>query len=174
LAELHKLGFDQGRNLLVEYRSIGQDIQQATTGVNDLIAWKADALFVFGPEFSLKAAVPAAPTPIVVAAVNFDPIAKGDLCKASRGPAATSPALSRFGRRLLPNRSNSFPDRKRLGMLWDALSADQFRAAEDRASASRLELRGFKLENPPYDFAAAFLRRRVGHYRRIEPLFLAA
>src|SRR5262249_31091828 len=43
-----------------------------------------------------------------------------------------------------------------LGVLWDALSSDQFSAAEHEAKARKLETRGFKLENPPYDFAAAF------------------
>jgi hypothetical protein len=56
LAELRKLGFERGRNLLAEYRSFGQDISQAAASVNELIARKADALFVFGPEFPLKAA----------------------------------------------------------------------------------------------------------------------
>src|SRR5262249_30144976 len=77
LAQLQKLGFEQGRNLLVEYRSFGQNIDQATAGVNELTAWKADVLFVFGPEFPLRAAVAAAPIPIVVGAINFDLIAKG-------------------------------------------------------------------------------------------------
>ena len=50
----------------------------------------------------------------------------------------------------------AFPDRNRLGVLWDTQSADQFSAAEHEAKARRLALRPLKLENPPYDFAAAF------------------
>jgi putative tryptophan/tyrosine transport system substrate-binding protein len=50
----------------------------------------------------------------------------------------------------------AFPDRNRLGVLWDIQSADQFSAAEREAQARRLMLRSLKLENPPYDFAAAF------------------
>src|SRR5438309_9502692 len=36
--------------------------------------------------------------------------------------------------------TQAFPDRTRLAMLWDALSADQFSAAERRAKSLRLEV----------------------------------
>jgi len=41
-------------------------------------------------------------------------------------------------------------------VLWDSLSIEQLSAAEREAKANRLEVRTFKLENPPYDFATAF------------------
>ena len=41
-------------------------------------------------------------------------------------------------------------------MLWDVNSADVFGAAERTAASLNLELRTLKLENPPYDFVAAF------------------
>ena len=50
----------------------------------------------------------------------------------------------------------AFPERRRLGVFWDELSVDQFAAAKQEANARQLELRALKLENPPYDFAAAF------------------
>src|SRR5262249_40507241 len=151
--------FEQGRNLLVEYRSFGQNIDQATAGVNELTAWKADVLFVFGPEFPLRAAVAAAPIPIVVGAINFDLIAKGFVQSLAKpggnitGVISRWPAITAKQVELL---QEAFPDRSRLGMLWDTLSADQFAAAESQAKAMRLELRGFKLEKPPYDFSVAF------------------
>ena len=46
--------------------------------VNELVAWKADVIFVLAVEFALKAAVAAQRSmPIVMAAINFDPVAKG-------------------------------------------------------------------------------------------------
>ena len=50
----------------------------------------------------------------------------------------------------------TFPDRTRLAALWDALSADQLSGAERAAKSLHLTLRALKLENPPYDIAAAF------------------
>ena len=76
--ELRKLGFAEGRNLAVEYRRVDQGVPSAFAGVNELIVWKADVLFAFGPELALQAAAAARPPlPIVLLAVNFDPIARG-------------------------------------------------------------------------------------------------
>lgn len=50
----------------------------------------------------------------------------------------------------------AFPDRKRLAVLWDAQSADQANAVEHATQSMGLSIRMLKLENPPYDFDAAF------------------
>jgi putative ABC transport system substrate-binding protein len=50
----------------------------------------------------------------------------------------------------------AFPDRTRVGILWDALSAEQFSAAERPAKIFGLQVHSLKLVNPPYDFGAAF------------------
>ena len=52
--------------------------------------------------------------------------------------------------------AEAFPDRNRLGVLWDAVSADEFQAAVWTARSHSLELQSLELENPPYDFRAAF------------------
>jgi putative ABC transport system substrate-binding protein len=159
LAELHKLGFERGRNLLVEYRSFGQDISQATASVDDLIAWKADALFVFGPEFPLKAAAATAPIPIVMGAINFDPITKGFVQSLARPGGNITGLDSRWAEitaKQVEVLQEAFPERNRLGVLWDTVSADQFGAAEREVAAKGLTLRGVKLETHPYDFALAF------------------
>ena len=50
----------------------------------------------------------------------------------------------------------AFPERTRLAVLYDRISADQFAVAERQARSLRLDVRSLKLENPPYDFDAAF------------------
>src|SRR5262245_59813965 len=78
LEELRKLGFTEGRNLVVEFRHIDQGVPQAFTGANEMVAAKANVLFAWGPELALQAAAATRPpVPIVVLAVNFDPIARG-------------------------------------------------------------------------------------------------
>jgi putative ABC transport system substrate-binding protein len=52
--------------------------------------------------------------------------------------------------------THAFPDRTRLALLWDYVSADQFEAAERRAKLLRLDVHSRKMENPPYDIDAAF------------------
>ena len=56
----------------------------------------------------------------------------------------------------------TFPDRTRLTVLWDAISADQLSGAERAAKSLHLTLHAIKLENPPYDIAAAFHRIAEG------------
>jgi putative ABC transport system substrate-binding protein len=48
------------------------------------------------------------------------------------------------------------PGMARLGMLWDAISMNQFDAAERRAKAFGLDVRSLKFDHLPYDFDAAF------------------
>jgi putative tryptophan/tyrosine transport system substrate-binding protein len=55
---------------------VDQGVPQAFAAANELGAWKADVLLAFGPELALQAAARSF-VPIVVVAVNFDPIAKG-------------------------------------------------------------------------------------------------
>jgi putative tryptophan/tyrosine transport system substrate-binding protein len=158
-AELRKLGFEAGRNLLVEYRSFDQGPAQAAAQVKELADWKADALFVISIEFALRAAAAAQPPiPIIMAAINFDPVAKGFVQSLSRPSGNITGVDTRWEEitaKQVEVLQEAFPDRKSLGVLWDAVSAEQFRAERETA-ARGLELRGFSFEKPPYDFAAAF------------------
>jgi putative ABC transport system substrate-binding protein len=160
LADLRKLGFVEGRNLLVEYRRVDQGVPQAFAAANELGAWKADVLLAIGPELALQAAAAVRPpVPIVMVAVNFDPIAKGFVQSLVRPGGNITGIVSlqmELAAKQLELLTEAFPERKRIGALWDELSADQFRAAEREAQARQLSLRPLKLENPPYDFAAAF------------------
>ena len=52
--------------------------------------------------------------------------------------------------------TQAFPGRTRLAVLFDSQSADQFSAAERAANDLNLQMQPLRLENPPYDFDAAF------------------
>jgi len=52
--------------------------------------------------------------------------------------------------------TQALPGRARLAVLWDPIAADQFAAVERRAKSLGLDVQSLKLENPPYDFDAAF------------------
>ena len=160
LAELRKLGFTEGQNLIVEHRRTDEGDPKAFAGANELVAAKTDVLVVSGGEVALQAAVAARPVvPIVVMANNFDPIARGYVKSLSHpggnitGLFYRQPELAAKQLELL---AEAFPDRKRIGVLWDDRSADQFSVAERAAPSLRLTLRALKLENPPYDWDAAF------------------
>jgi len=158
--ELRKLGFTEGRNLATEYRRIDLGVPQAFEGANELAAWKADVLVGFGPELALQAAAAARPAiPIVMVAINFDPIERGYVQGLARPGGNVSGIVARqmeLTAKQIDLLTEAFPDRKRLGVLWDMQSADQLAAVEREAKTRQVELLATKLENPPYDFAAAF------------------
>jgi putative ABC transport system substrate-binding protein len=160
LDELRKLGFSEGRNLAVEYRTVEQDRRAIFAEAAELVRWNADVLVAVGPEVSLQAAMAASSTiPIVITAFNYDPIARGYVKSLAQpggnitGVFLRQPELAEKQVELL---KQTFPDRTRLAMLWDELSSDQFSAAESRAKSLSLQVFSTKLEHPPYDFGEAF------------------
>jgi putative ABC transport system substrate-binding protein len=50
----------------------------------------------------------------------------------------------------------AFPEKTQLTVLWDAITSEQFESAERTAKSLNLQPHSVKLENPPYDFEAAF------------------
>jgi putative ABC transport system substrate-binding protein len=161
LAELQKLGFTEGQNLVVEYRSADEGMPKAFTAANELAASKAEVLVAAGgPETALQAAAAVRPAlPVVMLANNYDPIARGYIASLAHPGGNITGIMYRqpeLAVKQLEFLVEAFPDRTRVGALWDSLSADQFAAAEGAAKSMRLSLRPFNLENPPYDFDAAF------------------
>jgi putative ABC transport system substrate-binding protein len=114
----------------------------------------------FGPEIALKAAVAASQTiPIVMIAVNFDPIAGGyvtDIARPNRnitGLVYRAPELAGKQLELLVQ---AFPDNNPIATLWEPASVEQFDATQRTAQSLHVELRSHKVENPPFDFDEAF------------------
>ena len=160
LAELHKLGFTEGRNLIIEFRRTDDGVAKAFAGANDLVAAKADVLITGGTELALQAADAASPpVPIVMLANNFDPFARGYVKSLSHpggnitGLVYRSPELAAKQLELL---AEAFPGRTRVGDTLGSVLGRPVEVGRARRAISRLSLRPLKLENPPYDFEAAF------------------
>ena len=160
IAELRKLGFDDGRNLQVEFGRTDEEAAGAFAAANELVARKADVLVANGPEITLQAAAAARPpVPIVMLASNFDPFARGYV-KSLADPGGNITGLfyrqPELAGKQLELLVEAFPERKRIATLWDIQSAEQASGAEATARSMGLLLRSLKLENPPYDFDTAF------------------
>ena len=160
LDELRKLGFSESRNLTVEYRSVEQEREAVFAAAAELVRSNTDVIVAVGPEVGLQAAVAATSTiPIVIAAFNYDPIARGyvkSLAQPGGNITGVFLRLPELAAKQVELLTQTFPDRTRLAMLWDELSSDQFSAAENRAKLLGLQVLSTKLERPPYDFDAAF------------------
>jgi ABC-type uncharacterized transport system substrate-binding protein len=160
LDELKKSGFSEGQNLAIETVWTDKDTQRLFPGTADLVRSNVELLVAGGDETALQAALAASRTiPIVMLAVNFDPIARGYV-KSLAHPGGNITGVVSLQTELAAKQvellTQAFPERIRLAVLWDAGSADQFAAADRQARSLRLDVRSLKLENPPYDFDAAF------------------
>jgi putative tryptophan/tyrosine transport system substrate-binding protein len=162
LAELRKLGFNEGQNLIVEYRRMDEGTPKAFASASEMIRSNVGVVVTFGPEVILKAAVAASQTiPIVMIAVNFDPIAGGYVSNLARpnrnitGLVYRAPELAAKQLELLVE---AFPNNQPIAALWEPASAEQFASAQHTAQSLHIDLRSYKVENPPFDFDEAFRR----------------
>jgi hypothetical protein len=62
IAELHKLGFTEGQNLVIEHRRMDEGASKAFASATKPIHSNVDVVVAFGPELALKAAVAASQT----------------------------------------------------------------------------------------------------------------
>ena len=158
--ELQIHGFKIGQNLIVDYRRLDQDLRALSADAAELVRSNVNVLVTEGPEPPLQAALGATRTlPIVMIAANYDPFAKGYVKSLARPDGNVTGVFLRqteLAEKQTELLWQAFPDRTRIGILWDAISADQFSAAEHRAKIFGLQVHSLKLENPPYDFGAAF------------------
>jgi putative ABC transport system substrate-binding protein len=157
---LSQLGYVEGQNLTVEFLNTGDRVGQYDRATQELVRRGIDILMLDGEEALIKAAAATTSTlPIVMVAISFDPVARGYVASLARpGKNVTGVYFRRpeFVEKQLDLLAQAFPERTRLGVLYDAGTADMFDGAVRAAVALRMELRPVKLENPPYDFVAAF------------------
>jgi putative tryptophan/tyrosine transport system substrate-binding protein len=103
--------------------------------------------------------------PVVVWAINYDPVALGYVHSLVRPGGNVTGIVSlqtELAAKQVELLTQAFPGRTRLGILWDQISGDQFAAAEPQARLLSLDVQSLKLERPPYDFDAAFQRLGEG------------
>lgn len=163
--ELQALGLSEGRDFTVDYKYL-DDPRGLPVVTAELTQSRPDILVSAGPEIALRTLLAAKlAVPIVMIAINFDPIARGYVDSLSRpGGDMTGVVFQQLelARKQVEILSQAFPDRKRLVALFDAQSADQFGEAERAAEVLKIQVRPLKLEDPPYDFEAAFRTASVG------------
>ena len=160
IEDLRRLGFSEGQNLIVEHRPSDQEQSALAAQAAEMVRSKVDVLVSLGPETALKAAMAATRSiPIVFVANNYDPIELGYVKSLAKpGGNATGIFLRQgeLAEKQVELLLEAFPDKKRLTVLWDAVSAQQFIHAERRAKSLGLQVQSLELKNAPYDFDAAF------------------
>ena len=160
LDELKKSGFSVGENLTIEANEDIQDEKRFFARTAELARSNVDVMVATGPEIALQAAVEASRTiPIVVWAINYDPIARGyvkNLTQPGGNITGIVSLQTELAAKQVELLIQALPGRTRLAILWDGLSADQAAPAEHQARSLHLDVQSLKLANPPYNFDAAF------------------
>ena len=158
LAQMRELGFREGQNLHIEFRTL-EDPRGLSVSAEELVRSQPELIVVSGPAVALQSVVGTNQAiPIVMIAINFDPIVGGYVKSLSRpGGNITGVVFQQLelAQKQVELLTQAFPGKTHVAILFEAQSADQFGAAERAAKSLKLEVQSLKLEGPSYDFDAA-------------------
>jgi putative tryptophan/tyrosine transport system substrate-binding protein len=153
-----ELGYTEGVNWIHDYVQVGPD-KSLEDAYREVAAHNPDILLAWGPEAALKAGLAASQTtPIVMIAIDYDPIAHGYVSSLARpGGRITGLFLQQI--ELTVKRlhfiKEAIPDFNSAIVFYDAISRDQWRGVEDAGAKLGLRLSGIDMRDPPYDYDRA-------------------
>jgi putative tryptophan/tyrosine transport system substrate-binding protein len=154
-----ELGYKEGDNFIYDHIQIpGPDAWEAS--YRTIVAQKPDIVLGSGPERSLNAALAAADgLPVVMIAVDYDPLAKGYVRSLSR-PSGNVTGVYFQNVELVGKRleivKEAFPHVTTMTVFWDKASADHWTALQAVAPRSGIKLTGVEFHERPYDYDRAF------------------
>jgi putative ABC transport system substrate-binding protein len=162
-----ELGYLEGTNYTFDYLNVPK-VEEYETGFRKLVARNVDIIVASGPEISLKSALASSDTkPIVMVAVDYDPLARGYVTSLAR-PTGNVTGLFLQQIELTAKRlqllKSAFPDMQALTVFWDRTCSDQWRAVEGAAANLGLRVDGIDLGDPPFDYDK-MLARAKSEYR---------
>ena len=128
-------------------------------GYRAIVAQKPDIVLAAGPESSLKGALAAADgLPVVMIAVDYDPLAKGYVQSLSR-PSKSITGVYFQNVELVGKRlgllKQAFPNAATMTVFWDKASADHWAALQVVAPRFGVQLNGIEFAERPYDYERA-------------------
>ncbi len=177
---LRELGYIEGQNFASEFRTAEGQPERLPELAAELVRLKVDLIFAAGSEATRRAATHATSSiPIVMIAINYDPIARGYVAGlAQPGGNITGLFLRQLelSAKRLELLKEALPKVTRVAALWDVFSADQLQAAQGVARSLGVHVQPLELRNPPYDFEAAFRAAKRGRagalFIPLSPVFL--
>ena len=157
---LRELGFAEGRNLVVEFRATEGRIETLPELAADLARQNCDVLLAPGTEATLAAIKQASrDTPIVMVAVDYDPVATGHIASLAR-PGGRITGVSQQQLELPAKRlellKELLPTAKRIAVFSDTGTAGQLRAVQAGAKRLDVALQVLEFTRTPYDYNRAF------------------
>jgi len=169
---LRDLGYVEGKNILVEYRSQEGKADRGPSLVAELVQLKVDVL-VLATSPAIRAAKQATKTIPIVMITTADPVATGLIDSLAR-PGENITGITRITRDLNGKRlellKEVVPTTSRIGVLFQAGSTSgdiHFKDYETAARAFKIQLRSLGVRGQNPDFEAAFraaVKERVGAF----------
>jgi len=167
---LRDRGYTEGKNILIEYRSIEGKLDRASSLVAELVRLKVD-LVVVTFLVGIRAAKDATKTTPIVMVSYADPVETGIIDSLAR-PGGNITGLAALGRELSRKRlellKEVVPRMSRVGVLWDADApgpAISFKEYEVAARALKIQLHSLEVRGPEPNLDGAFqaaVKERVG------------
>ena len=157
-----ELGLLEGRNLVIERRTADNHLERLPALAAELAKHKCDVFFSGAAEATLAALVAASPdTPIVTVAVDFDPIATGDVASLARpgGRVTGVTAMqSTMPAKRLELLREMLPGAAKVAVFTNAQTSEQLSVVQGTARRMGLALHVIDFKSPPFDYDAAFAR----------------
>jgi putative ABC transport system substrate-binding protein len=156
---LRALGYVEGQNVAIEFRTAEGKVEKLASLATELVGLKVDVI-VTPTEPAARAVKEATSTiPIVMAGINYDPIALGYVATLAR-PGGNVTGIFFRHIELTAKRLELFkemvPTVKRVAIFSDPLTIDQLRAVEAANTRIQFRLQPQDLRDSPYDFRRAF------------------
>ena len=158
---LRDLGYVEGQNIAIEYRSAEGKADRIPGLVADLVQLKVDVL-ISGDDPTIRVAKQTTKTIPIVMVINQDPVATGIVDSLAR-PGGNITGISRLTRELGGKRlellTEVVPGLGRLGVLWDTSSEGSkisFKEYQEAAVALKLQLQSLEVRGPTPDLDGLF------------------
>jgi putative ABC transport system substrate-binding protein len=155
LKGLHELGYEEGRNIIIEFRSAEGHWDRLPEIANELVGLKVDVLVSSVCGAPLNAATQATSTiPIVVAACNDDMVETGIVASLAR-PGGNVTGLTKLTPELATKRLDLVTEMvsglSRVGVMWDPGYSDfaaDWRELQATARAKSVTLLSIEVHDP--------------------------
>jgi putative ABC transport system substrate-binding protein len=156
---LRELGYQEGRNIVIEYRNADGSLERLRELVSDMVTGKVD--IIVAPGVIVASAVKHLTTTIPVVALTGDPVASGlvdSLARPGGNVTGFSAMVPEYGGKLVELLHELAPRAARAAVLWNPLNAASqklLQAMHDAAGHLGLSLLPHETRRPA-DFPTAF------------------
>jgi putative ABC transport system substrate-binding protein len=163
---MRELGYIEGQNLIMDFLNPEDQAEGVAGAIKELVRRKVD-IIVAPYESALKSALAATKTvPIVMVAIEYDPVALGYIKNLSRpGGNVTGLFLRQIelARKRLQLLTDALPSVQTATVFWDLWSEDQWKAISSSAAEFGLRLAGVELREQPYNYERALAQAPPDH-----------